>query len=127
MSLLWFPPFGGRSVLAPAGDRDVTSGSASRVSSSPCATRGILFPSEGLCPSHSPTRALARRRRAPFAWLARGARSHRSSRPPGARRRPDVLRYLFDILTAKPLPDVVQIPNRSLFRQPEVCEIAQVQ
>jgi DNA-binding transcriptional MerR regulator len=25
------------------------------------------------------------------------------------------------------LPDVVQIPNRSLFRQPEVCEIAQVQ
>ena len=26
-----------------------------------------------------------------------------------------------------PLPDTVQIPNRSLFRQPEVCEIAQVQ
>jgi DNA-binding transcriptional MerR regulator len=25
------------------------------------------------------------------------------------------------------LPDAVQIPNRSLFRQPEVCEIAQVQ
>jgi DNA-binding transcriptional MerR regulator len=25
------------------------------------------------------------------------------------------------------LPDTVQIPNRSLFRQPEVCEIAQVQ
>jgi DNA-binding transcriptional MerR regulator len=25
------------------------------------------------------------------------------------------------------LPDVVQIPHRSLFRQPEVCEIAQVQ
>jgi DNA-binding transcriptional MerR regulator len=25
------------------------------------------------------------------------------------------------------LPDPVQIPNRSLFRQPEVCEIAQVQ
>ena len=25
------------------------------------------------------------------------------------------------------MPDVVQIPNRSLFRQPEVCEIAQVQ
>ena len=24
-------------------------------------------------------------------------------------------------------PDAVQIPNRSLFRQPEVCEIAQVQ
>jgi DNA-binding transcriptional MerR regulator len=38
-----------------------------------------------------------------------------------------VLRYLFDILAAKPLPDAVQIPNRSLFRQPEVCEIAQVQ
>ena len=25
------------------------------------------------------------------------------------------------------MPDAVQIPNRSLFRQPEVCEIAQVQ
>jgi len=25
------------------------------------------------------------------------------------------------------VPDAVQIPNRSLFRQPEVCEIAQVQ
>jgi DNA-binding transcriptional MerR regulator len=25
------------------------------------------------------------------------------------------------------IPDAVQIPNRSLFRQPEVCEIAQVQ
>ena len=25
------------------------------------------------------------------------------------------------------MPDVIQIPNRSLFRQPEVCEIAQVQ
>jgi DNA-binding transcriptional MerR regulator len=25
------------------------------------------------------------------------------------------------------LPETVQIPNRSLFRQPEVCEIAQVQ
>ena len=25
------------------------------------------------------------------------------------------------------MPDTVQIPNRSLFRQPEVCEIAQVQ
>ena len=38
-----------------------------------------------------------------------------------------ILRYLFDILTPKPLPDAVQIPHRSLFRQPEVCEIAQVQ
>jgi DNA-binding transcriptional MerR regulator len=37
------------------------------------------------------------------------------------------LRYLFDILAATPLPDAVQIPNRSLFRQPEVCEIAQLQ
>jgi len=34
---------------------------------------------------------------------------------------------VFDILAPKPLPDVVQIPNRSLFRQPEVCELAQVQ
>jgi DNA-binding transcriptional MerR regulator len=34
---------------------------------------------------------------------------------------------VFDILAPKPLPDVVQIPNRSLFRQLEVCEIAQVQ
>ena len=25
------------------------------------------------------------------------------------------------------VPDAVQIPNRSLFRQPEVCEIAQLQ
>jgi DNA-binding transcriptional MerR regulator len=38
-----------------------------------------------------------------------------------------ILRYLFVILTAKPLADAVQIPNRSLFRQPEVCEIAHVQ
>ena len=38
-----------------------------------------------------------------------------------------ILRYVFDILAPKPLPDAVQIPNRSLFRQPEVCEIAQVQ
>jgi DNA-binding transcriptional MerR regulator len=36
-------------------------------------------------------------------------------------------RYVFDILARKPLPDPAQIPNRSLFRQPEVCEIAQVQ
>ena len=34
---------------------------------------------------------------------------------------------MFDILARKPLPDAAQIPNRSLFRQPEVCEIAQVQ
>jgi len=34
---------------------------------------------------------------------------------------------VFAILTRTPLPDTVQIPNRSLFRQPEVCEIAQVQ
>src|SRR4051812_35658509 len=38
-----------------------------------------------------------------------------------------ILRYVFDILAATPLPDAAQIPNRSLFRQPEVCEIAQVQ
>jgi DNA-binding transcriptional MerR regulator len=36
---------------------------------------------------------------------------------------------LFDILTASSMASVdpVQIPSRSLFRQPEVCEIAQVQ
>ena len=36
---------------------------------------------------------------------------------------------LFDILTASSMAsvDAVQIPSRSLFRQPEVCEIAQVQ
>jgi len=38
-----------------------------------------------------------------------------------------ILRYVFDILARKPLADTVQIPNRSLFRQPEVCELAQVQ
>ena len=38
-----------------------------------------------------------------------------------------ILRYVFDILAAKPLPDVAQIPHRSLFRQLEVCDIAQVQ
>ena len=38
-----------------------------------------------------------------------------------------ILRYVFDILARTPLPDTAQIPNRSLFRQPEVCEIAQVQ
>jgi DNA-binding transcriptional MerR regulator len=40
------------------------------------------------------------------------------------------LLHLFDILTANIgmlSVDTVQIPNRSLFRQPEVCEIAQVQ
>jgi DNA-binding transcriptional MerR regulator len=36
---------------------------------------------------------------------------------------------VFDILTASSMASVdpVQIPSRSLFRQPEVCEIAQVQ
>src|SRR6478672_11717465 len=38
-----------------------------------------------------------------------------------------ILRYVSDILAPTPLPEAVQIPNRSPFRQPEVCEIAQLQ
>ena len=35
--------------------------------------------------------------------------------------------YTFGILHSRLLPPAVEIPNRLLFRQPEVCEIAQVQ
>ena len=64
---------------------------------------------------------------------ARGARRRgelRVGSTRGAARHRAILVRVFDILTANTgmlSVDTVQIPNRSLFRQPEVCEIAQVQ